>query len=223
MSKVSIYRFRNRKETVSAIEYKDNFEGEEHYGRTSLEVLFESKTIEFIGPSTNDRKKIIEYLEKTDGGKILDIDCEIKQSLDRYQIYYQLKLFQEKYNCVEEFGSSVVSYGAALVLHKIIPTTKDIDLIVHRNMSYDLEDKFGIHRYLAPMGDTSIQHITDMDIDCFIGDISNSIRLSKEYGIRSIPALVMEYRERGRQKDSDKIELIKNKIEENSNGYRVYN
>lgn len=215
MSKVSIYRFRNRKETVSAIEYKDNFEGEEYCGRTSLEVLFESKSIEFVGPSIGDRKKIIEYLEKTDGGKIIDIDCEMKQSLDIDQICYQLKLFQEKYGCAKKFKESVISFGAALVLHRILPTTEDIDLIVHRDMSYDLEDNFGIHRYLAPMANTSIQHITDMDIDCFIGDsdISNCIGLSGKYGIRSIPAIVMEYKERGRQKDIDKIELIKSKIE----------
>ena len=223
MSKVSIYRFRNQKETVSAIEYKDNFEGEEHYGRTSLEVLFESKTIEFIGPSNSDRKKIIDYLEKTDGGDIIDIDCEIKQSLDSDQIYYQLKLFQEKYGCDGEFNMFVVSYGAALVLHGIIPTTKDIDLMIHRDISYELEDKYGICRFLAPMGNTSMQHITDMDIDCFVGDTSNRISLSKKYGIITIPFLVREYRERGRQKDLDKIELIKSKIEANSNGYRVYN
>lgn len=80
-------------------------------------------------------------------------------------------------------------------------------------MSHELEDKFGIRRFLAPMGNTSMQHIADMDIDCFMGDTSNKINLSDVYGIRTIPALIREYKERGRQKDIDKIELIKSKME----------
>ena len=80
-------------------------------------------------------------------------------------------------------------------------------------MSHELEDKFGIRRFLAPMGNTSMQYIADMDIDCFMGDTSNKINLSDVYGIRTIPALIREYKERGRQKDIDKIELIKSKME----------
>lgn len=67
MEEVCIYRFRNQKETISAIKFNEYFDGEKHYDRTSLEVLFESKSIEFVDPSVNDRKKIIEYLDKTNG------------------------------------------------------------------------------------------------------------------------------------------------------------
>lgn len=205
--KVVYFKFRNRKQTF--IVFKDKWEvlcNKEP--ETSLFIRFETKTLEFENIDKEDRKGIIEYLKYCDTySKPFDIDCEINQTIDKAQVLKQLQYFK-KYNKNDK-STIDISYGAALVLHDIIPTTHDIDLMISKSRSYMLEDCFKIQRKLAPMGNTAMQSIPNLDIDCFEQESElGVIKIFGSYNLVSLVSLIEVYKKRGREKDMEKIAII---------------
>ena len=127
--------------------------------------------------------------------------------MEKKEIQKQINSFMETYKVsTEEF---LVSYKAALVYHGIFDHCRDIDLMISPELSYRLEDEFGIMRTTAPMGNTSKQVIGDIELYAFDGTTIHTCE-KDEYGIKyEIPKSVIgQYKIMNREKDIETIERI---------------
>ena len=172
------------------------------------QIRFRDRSVIVPVLSSDDDYDLTNFLNDGRDNTMFDLKEDIQIVIDRDQIEYQIGKFMEKYRV--DPSQFVVSYKSALVYHGLYDSCRDIDLIVTPELSYRLEDEFGITRTLAPMGNTSKQVIGDIELYAAEEPLSNILTSEDATGVKyEKPKTVIEkYRMMNREKDIDTIKTI---------------
>lgn len=208
-------KIRNKKMTVtfdpneymgSDIIWKGEFKCGSH-------IRFKDKSIIISELSSDDNYDLTNFLNGDKNNVSFEFDCDICVSIDDDQIQYQIDKFMDTYSVTQE--EFFVSYKASLVHQGLFESCRDIDLIITRELSYRLEDEFGIIRSPAPMGNTSKQVIGDIELYTITEEDYTIIK--EDCGIRweTPESIIHKYREMNRLKDVDTIKNIETYLTEN--------
>lgn len=178
-------------------------------------IRFRDKSIIVPALSSDDDYDLTNFLNDNKDDVVFDLDEDIHVVIDEDQIKYQINRFMETYAVTnEEF---FVSYKASLVNHRIFRNCRDIDLMITPELSYRLEDEFGIIRTLAPMGNTSKQVIGDIELYA-LSEEGLEYTTKEDCGVRyeTPESCIHKYRSMNRIKDVDTIKTIEKYLVENN-------
>ena len=173
------------------------------------QIRFRDKSVIVPELSSDDDYDLTNFLNDGRDNTVFDLKEDIQITIDRDQIKYQIGKFMGKYRV--DPSQFVVSYKSALVYHGLYDGCRDIDLIVTPELSYRLEDEFGITRTLAPMGNTSKQVIGDIELYAVVEEpLSNILTSEDATGVKyeKPETVIKKYRLMNREKDINTIKTI---------------
>ena len=208
-------KIRNKKMTVT-------FDPKEYMGsdiiwkgefKCSSHIRFKDKSIIIPELSSNDNYDLTNFLNGDKDNVSFELDGDICVSIDDDQIKYQISKFMDTYSVTQE--EFFVSYKASLVHQGLFESCRDIDLMITRELSYRLEDEFGIIRTPAPMGNTSKQVIGDIELYTITEE---DYTTKEDCGVRweTPESIIHKYKTMNRLKDVDTIKTIEKYLTEHN-------
>lgn len=145
-------------------------------------------------------------------------DLEIYELFNYDNIVYNIHHVMDLYQIND--SEMIVSFGAALVFHNVVETCSDIDVFISPECSYRLEDEYDIRRVEAPMKNTSMQTIHNIDMFALDGTAHVYTKYHKYSGypisVEMLDSLIRTYEDRAKgpnkEKYLEKIKLIQDNI-----------